>query len=230
MIIFVSHYFHTVHTLMKEKIIARLRALYPGVNLSKARLDEYANPDKLKITEETTETEIDEKLNYLNAIIPFSEIAKQDDRLRTLEAKEKKPADPKPQDPPKPEDAPTDLQKVIADAIASAITPIAQELSELKNGKKAESRKSLLEAKLKDAPDSIKEMYLENFELSEFKSDEAFQDFLTKTEARIPALTQQWNNQLLASNGKPFQVNNNTGGKKQASKEEVDKVYESIKP
>ncbi|KAA6441462.1 hypothetical protein FEM33_01635 [Dyadobacter flavalbus] len=213
---------------MKEKIIARLRALYPGVNLSKARLDEFANPDKLKITDETTETEIDEKLNYLNAILPFAEVAKQDDRLRTLEAKEKKPADPKPQDPPKPEDTPNDLQKAIAEAVQAAVAPLVQKISGLENGKTAESRKSQLEAKLKDAPEQYKQTILKNFSRINFESDEAFNEYLTETETDLTAFTQDLSNQSLANNGKPFKVTT-PGNNKEASKEEVAELSKNLK-
>ena len=74
---------------MKEKIKARLRALFPGVNLSAARIDAIADKLASKITEED---QIDEKLNDLNDINPFSDIAKQDDKLRSLESAAKKAA------------------------------------------------------------------------------------------------------------------------------------------
>lgn len=80
---------------MKDKIIAQLKAKLKtlGVtNLSNARLNAIADKLATKITDEN---EIDAKLDELNDVMPFSDIAKQDDRLRTLEAKSKeKPAPP----------------------------------------------------------------------------------------------------------------------------------------
>jgi len=69
---------------MKDKVKARLRALFPGVNLSKTRLDKIADSVTSKIT---TEDEIDDKLNDFNDFMPFSDIAKGDDRQRAIDAK-----------------------------------------------------------------------------------------------------------------------------------------------
>jgi hypothetical protein len=69
---------------MKDKVKARLKALFPGVNLSKTRLDKIADSVVSKIT---TEDEIDDKLNDFNDFVPFSDIAKGDDRQRLADAK-----------------------------------------------------------------------------------------------------------------------------------------------
>lgn len=69
---------------MKDKVKARLRALFPGVNLSKTRLDKIADSVTSKIT---TEDEIDDKLNDFNDFMSFSDIAKNDDRQRAIDAK-----------------------------------------------------------------------------------------------------------------------------------------------
>lgn len=69
---------------MKDKIKARLRALFPGVNLSKTRLDKIADSVASKIT---TEDEIDDKLNDFNDFMSFTDIAKGDDRQRAIDTK-----------------------------------------------------------------------------------------------------------------------------------------------
>jgi hypothetical protein len=77
---------------MKEKIVSQLKAKLTtlGVkNLSNARINAIADKLSTKITDEN---EIDSKLDELNEIYPFADIAKDDDRLRTLETKDKKPA------------------------------------------------------------------------------------------------------------------------------------------
>jgi len=154
----------TTHTLivisfMKEKIIARLRALFPGVNFSKIRMDAIADKLILKITEET---EIDEKLQDLNEVIPFADIAKHDDNVRAKEAKDKKDKadkeaekkseqEPEPT-PPSPAPTPADdLKKIVADAVAAAVTPLLQKVTSLESGKIADTRKQIFEEKLKDA-------------------------------------------------------------------------------
>lgn len=69
---------------MKDKVIALLKVLYPGVNLSKTRLDKIADSVVAKIT---TEDEITDKLNEYNDLMPFADIAKSDDRQRAADAK-----------------------------------------------------------------------------------------------------------------------------------------------
>jgi hypothetical protein len=74
---------------MKEKIIARLKALLQtlGVkNLSNTRIDAIAAKLESKITDEA---EIDGRLNDLNEVYPFADIAKQDDQIRTFQQKPK---------------------------------------------------------------------------------------------------------------------------------------------
>lgn len=72
---------------MKDKVIALLKVLFPGVNLSKTRLDKIADTVVSKIT---TEDEIADKLNEYNDLMPFSDIAKSDDRQRAADAKKAK--------------------------------------------------------------------------------------------------------------------------------------------
>ena len=74
---------------MREQIITQLKAKLQtlGVkNLSKSRIDAIADKLAPKITEES---QIDGKLDELNELFPFADIAKQDDKVRTLEAKAK---------------------------------------------------------------------------------------------------------------------------------------------
>lgn len=72
---------------MKDKVLARLRALFPGVNLSKTRKDKIADYVVSKIT---TEDEIDDKLNDYNDFMSFADIAKIDDRQREADNKKAK--------------------------------------------------------------------------------------------------------------------------------------------
>ena len=69
---------------MKEKIIASIKAKFPAVNLSKARLDAIAAILEKKVTDEN---EIDAKLDEFNDYNPFADIAKQDDAMRNMQNK-----------------------------------------------------------------------------------------------------------------------------------------------
>lgn len=72
---------------MQDKIKARLKEKFPGVNLSQTRIDAIADKLSSKITDEN---EIDTKLDELNDVHPLSEIAKYDDWQRSKQ--QKKPA------------------------------------------------------------------------------------------------------------------------------------------
>jgi len=189
---------------MKLKIKSRLKELFPGVNLSKDRIDAIA--DKLKITEES---EIDQALQDANELMDFAAIAKQDDRIRTLEANAKKqpnPApDPDPTPDPTPNPKPTEGAVDIAKMIQDALSPVLSELTGLKAGKIHESRKQIFETKLKDVNPILKEVYLENFDPSKYATDEAFQEYLTATESKISEATQKLTDQGLGQSGRPFQ-------------------------
>ena len=69
---------------MKEKIIASIKAKFPAVNLSKARLDAIAAILEKKVTDES---EIDAKLDEFNEYNPLADIAKQDDAMRNMQNK-----------------------------------------------------------------------------------------------------------------------------------------------
>lgn len=190
---------------MKFKIKARLRALFPGVNLSKERLDAIA--DKLKITEES---EIDQALEDANELMDFAAMAKQDDRLRTLEARQKTPAtDPDPTPDPNPEQTPkptkTEGTPDIAKLIQDALGPVLSELSGLKAGKTLDSRRQILETKLKDAQPKFKEKILKDFARMNFEKDDDFDTYVTETEADLVEFNQSLADQGLSQGSKPAQ-------------------------
>lgn len=92
---------------MQDKVKAQLKTKFPGVNLSKERLDAIADKLSAKITEES---EIDGKLDELNDLYPFADIAKNDDRERT-----KKAVQPKPPKTPDQDENEPDLKAMFAE-------------------------------------------------------------------------------------------------------------------
>jgi hypothetical protein len=92
---------------MFEKIKERLKAKFPGVNLSSKRLDGIAARLEKIVT---AEDGIDTALDSMNSFSPFEEIAREDDRVRGLEARIPQPAPAPPVVPPAPAPpaAPTD--------------------------------------------------------------------------------------------------------------------------
>ena len=67
-----------------QEIQGRLRVLFPKANLSKERISQYAEKLIKKLTEESTQEDLDGLLTDLNDMVNFEQVAKQDDQLRTL--------------------------------------------------------------------------------------------------------------------------------------------------
>jgi hypothetical protein len=85
-----------------EIIKARLKALFPKANLSQKRLDALAAKLAPMPADNADDAAVDAVLNQANDFMSFEEIAKEDDRVRTLEAK----ANPTPAPAPAPEPTP----------------------------------------------------------------------------------------------------------------------------
>ena len=108
----------------RQTIAGRLKALFPKANLSTKRIDVITAKLESKVSDNADETAIDEILNQANDFMDFEAVAKEDDRIRTLEANQKKgeegvdsPKNETVTDPPKddtPEWAKTLLSKVDA--------------------------------------------------------------------------------------------------------------------
>jgi len=208
---------------MKDKIKARLKAKFSGVNLSQKRMDAVADKLAKRLTDESEESEIDEALDDLNEIYAFSDIAKSDDRVRT-EAKKKT------QDPPKKEDEneedPKDEVPLWAKGLLKANEELNAKLATLESGKTLESRKSILEKKLENASEKVKSSYLKQFERMNFTDDEDFNSYVADVETESKELTQEISNNGLKGFGKP----NVAGGKvdKLASDDEAKSVLDKI--
>lgn len=108
----------------RQKIAGRLKALFPKANLSTKRIDAITAKLESKVSDDADDAAIDEIVNQANDFMDFESLAKEDDRVRTLEANQKKgedggdpPKDDLKNDPPKddtPEWAKTLLSKVDA--------------------------------------------------------------------------------------------------------------------
>jgi hypothetical protein len=81
---------------MKDKILAAIKAKFPAVNLSKTRLNALAAIIEKKVIDD--ESKIDAALDDLNSFMPLTDLAKEDDRVRNLEAKLKTTATTKTKD------------------------------------------------------------------------------------------------------------------------------------
>lgn len=90
-----------------EIIKARLKVLFPKANLSQKRLDAIAAKLAPMPADDADDAAVDAVVNQANDFNSFDEIAREDDRIRTLEEKAGKPTPPTPPAPTDPPTSPT---------------------------------------------------------------------------------------------------------------------------
>lgn len=179
---------------MKDKILAALRNKYKNLGLGEKILEGIA--DMLALTT-TEETQIDNAVNGVESLAKgFQSDA---DRIRKeasdkAKAEKEKGTEPAKTEPPKTDDMPS-----WAKGLVEANQALLAKVSALESGKTTESRKSILEGKLKDAAPSVKAKILKDFQRMNFEKDEDFDSYLTETEADLATLNQDFANQGLAS-------------------------------
>lgn len=147
-----------------EQIKARLKAKYPKANLSTKRLDEISAKLAKKPADDADDAAIDEVLEDYNENGPmtFEEIAKSDDKIRTLETK--KPVAPENPTPDPDEPAWFTKYKQEQDAKYSKLE---QERTQQTIGSKFSN-----DARVKDIPEFIRVGYVPT-------SDEDYEEKIT---------------------------------------------------
>lgn len=183
-----------------EIIKARLKVLFPKANLSQKRIDVYAAKLAPKPADDADETAIDAIINDYNEIIDFEAVAKEDDRVRTLEAdkkkvdelaakaKGKKKDDEEEEEPNLGDDAPE-----WAKALIKQNQKLSSEIESIKSGSvkqtKLQSAQTLLEKSevFKKLDDATKSFMLKNIEL---ESETPFEEQITGLETVFGKLVQ----------------------------------------
>jgi len=181
-----------------EKIKARLKALYPKANLSTKRLDAYAAKLAPKPADDADDTAIDAIINDYNEVIDFEAVAKEDDRVRTLDAKAKADAEKgkgkggneedEDEEVKVDEDAPS-----WAKALLKQNEKLSSEIETLKTGKVIESKRataSELFGKsevLKNIPETIRKNWENRIDVN---SDTPFEEQIQALETEYSELTQ----------------------------------------
>ncbi len=185
-----------------EKIKARLKALYPKANLSTKRLDAYAAKLAPKPADDADDDAIDAIINDYNEVVDFETVAREDDRIRTLEAKAKADAEKAKGKGGKGDDSddddddddsnlsPTDkLLKNLTKTIGS----LKSEMEEIKTGKIVETKRataSELFGKsevLKNIPENIRKSWENRIDVN---SEIPFEDQIKALETEYSELTQ----------------------------------------
>lgn len=221
---------------LKIKTAARLKVLFPGVALSKKSIDALGDQfAKAGLTDDSTDEEIDAKINDRNALYSFEDQKKYDDYLTGKAAKEradKEAADKKAAEEGKTTTTTTATEDADMPAWAKALIEsnklLAQNLDAIKGEKVTNTRKEQLAAKLENAPDAFKNKILKDFGRMNFETDDEFNDYLSETETDAADFIQEQSNQGLGGD-KPISGVKITPGKVQlASDKEVDAVVDSI--
>lgn len=213
---------------LKKEIIALLKTKFPGVQLSAARVEAIATKIDAKIT---TADEIEAKLDEANELFPFADIAKQDDRIRSLEeeAKKKKPADEKGDNPKKeePKEDETPTEKMLREAL-NGIKSLTSEVASIKGEKVTNTRRATYLESLKGTSKEYQEREMKKFDRMKFETDEEFNEFLTEAkELHADAIQDDALDGV--GNDKPLASSSGNASAKRATDAELDEVMGELK-
>ena len=177
----------------KSKVISRLKALFPKANLSQKRLDALADKLATKPADDADEAAIDLVINDFNSVLSIEEIAREDDRVRTLESK----ANPNPPAPPSPPSPPAppkgDEVPSWAQAILDSNKKLEGELEAIKTGKMIETKRATASELfnksevLKRIPETIRKNWENRIDVN---SETSFEDQIQALETEYSELVQ----------------------------------------
>lgn len=199
----------------QDKIKERLRVLFPKANLSKHRLDAIAAKLASKPEDEATDDQVDEIISDYNEVIDFEQIARDDDRIRTLEAARKPKPAPKSEmeEGPKPDDDAPAWAKALQQEIASLKAERTQETI---------AQRFNSDPRVKNIPEFIRKGYIpqdeDDFETKVTELSNEYKGFAEKNKL------QSYPNDVPA-NGTP---DRKTGTVKKISADEAKKIIELI--
>ena len=126
-----------------EIIKARLKVLFPKANLSQKRLDAIAAKLAPMPADDADDVAVDAVVNQANDFNSFDEIAREDDRVRTLEEKAKPPTPPtppNPTDPPTPPAPPADAPEWVK-AMMETNKALLEKVTAIETGNVLQSKK-----------------------------------------------------------------------------------------
>jgi hypothetical protein len=213
-----------------KQIKARLKVLYPGVNLSNKRIEAIATKIDAKVTEED---QIDDALSTYDEYNPFAEMAKEDDRERLRLKKESETKTPEQIATEKKEAEGNDPvvdpdMPAWAKALVTSTQALAKGLESIQGEKVANTRKQQYESKLEGVPAKVKAKALKDFAKMKFETEDEFNEWLSETESDVEDMIQEESNTGLTNQTPVRGVKIIPGKVKEASKEEVDSVLDKI--
>jgi len=207
----------------KSKVISRLKALFPKANLSQKRLDALADKLATKPADDADDAAIDLVINDFNSVLSIEEIAREDDRVRTLESKANPnpPAPPSPPAPPKGDEVPSWAQ-----AILDSNKKLEGELEAIKTGKMIETKRATASELfnksevLKRIPETIRKNWENRIDVN---SETSFEEQIQALETEYSELVQ-----VSADNNQYAPAAGGGGTEIKADQSVIDKMLESI--
>lgn len=205
----------------KDEIIAYFKTKYPALNLRTKRLDVLAARLESKIKDES---ELSAKLDELNEIMPFTDIAKEDDALHESERKLKEFGHKKASETPEKNVTPAEGKK---DETPEWAKNLINEVQGLKAEKVTNARKSNYEATvLKGIDEVVKARALKNFDrLTKDLTDEDYQAWESEEAAFYKTQSEQQSVDQMG--GLPPM--NGTGASGKVSDKELDAIMDGLR-
>lgn len=185
---------------MRKEILEALKAKYTGV--SEAILGRIA--DKLAKTATTPEqvTTAVEGVTIQQILESYGDSRATEAQQTAVANYEKKhglkdgkkietnePSEPKPNPKEGKGTEGEDLAAQISAAVQAAMKPLSDKLAAIEGEKLTNSRKSSLDAILKDAPETIRQRYEKDFARMTFKDDEDFNGWITEITPDVEKIT-----------------------------------------
>lgn len=178
----------------KARLKAKTKAA--GVNLSQKRIDAFADRLHKKNPDVTDDAAHDALIDALDELVAFADVAKEDDRVRTLETKASKQKDgDNPDDDP---DKNKGKDKPAGDDVPAWAKSLMDEVKSLRADKQQSSIKSKLAEKLKD---KVPEKFYSKRALPDKEED--LDAFVAEVETDWSELKQENNNLGLGATSVP---------------------------
>lgn len=213
---------------MKKEAKALLKSKFSGVQLSEARQEAIASRAAAKAT--TTE-ELEAALDALNEAYPFADIAKEDDRLRSLEAEVKKKAEPvtPPVDPVVEEEGKD--TPAWAKALVESNKSLAEEIKSIKAEKATTTRKdqAIARLNLSNLDEEIRNSVLEDIEDRSFTDDDHFDKYIDRQSKLLGTAIQNATDSQFGNDTPTNGVRTQATKVVEASSKELDALMENFK-
>ena len=183
---------HFIMAVKPEIIKARLKVLFPKANLSIKRLDALAAKLAPMPVDDADDLAVDAILNQANDFNSFEEIAREDDRIRTLEAKANPSPNPTPAPAPTPAPTP-DETPAWAKALIDSNQKMTADLEAIKSGNVLETKKQtasqLFEKSdvLKGLKEELKPRWINRIDVN---SETSIEDQIKELESEYSELVQ----------------------------------------